>query len=182
MASKSVSKNDSVARIALLLHGIAAILFGIAAVFWPGLTTLALVYLLAAFLLIDGVIALVWGLIRINDFGKSILIILLGLVELGAGLYLMRKPGVVLETLLIILGFVLVFRGILAFMHMFTGKDTPTIKALHGMQGFLGVVIGIFILVQPVTSGLAFVWVLGLYALIAGAVMVAMSSMSTNHS
>lgn len=176
--TKSTARSGSnVERTALIFHGIVAILFGIAAVFWPGLTTLTLVYLLAAFLLVDGVIALIWGLCRLNDFVRAMLTILLGLVELGAGLYLMREPGLVLATLIIILGFVLVFRGILAFVHMFTEKDLPAIKAMHGMQGFLGVVIGIFILVQPVASGLAFVWVLGLYTLITGAVMVAMASM-----
>lgn len=177
MASKTTSKTDNVGRTALVLHGIAAILFGIAAVFWPGLTTITLVYLLAAFLLIDGVIALIWGLTKFSDFSKAILIMLLGLVELGAGLYLMRQPELALATLIVILGFVLVIRGLLAFIHMFTEKDAPVIKALHGIQGFLGLVVGIFILAQPVVSGLAFVWVLGLYALITGAVMVAMSSM-----
>lgn len=177
MASKTKSVNSGAERTALALHGIIAILFGIAAVFWPGLTTITLVYLLAAFLLIDGVIALVWGLVRLGDFYKGLLTMLLGLVELGAGLFLMRDPAVALATVIILLGFVLVVRGVLSFIHIFTEKDSPVAKALHGIAGFFGVVIGIFILAQPVASGLAFVWVLGLYALIVGAVMVAMSSM-----
>lgn len=181
MASKKSSKTDNAARSALVLHGVAAILFGIAAVFWPGLTTITLVYLFAAFLLVDGVIALIWGLVRLGDFVKAMLLIMLGLVELGAGLYLMREPGIALAVLIVILGFVLVFRGVLAFIHMFVEKDMPAVKAMHGIQALLGIIIGIFILAQPVVSGLAFVWVLGLYALISGAVMVAMSSMLTDN-
>ncbi|MGD8373651.1 MAG: DUF308 domain-containing protein [Candidatus Woesebacteria bacterium] len=175
-SKKTVKESTSVARTALVLHGIAAIIFGIAAVFWPGLTTVTLVYILAAFLMIDGVIALVWGLVRLNNFLVALLTILLGLVELGAGLYLVREPALALATLIIILGLVLVVRGVIAFVHMFTEKDLPSVKAMHGIQGFLGIVVGIFILAQPVASGLAFVWVLGFYALIAGAVMIAMSS------
>lgn len=174
-----VKSNDS-ERAALVLHGVVAILFGIAAVFWPGLTTLTLVYLVAAFLLIDGVIGLIWGLTKLGDFLKGILIIILGLIEIGVGLYFMRQPGIGLATLLIILGFVLVVRGVIAFVHMFTEKTTSSIKAMHGILGVLGVVIGIFILLQPVASGVAFVWVLGLYALISGAVMIAMAAAVSN--
>lgn len=178
MATKS--KGDEIARTALAFQGVAAIIFGIAAVFWPEITTLVLVYLLAAFLLVDGVVVLVWGLLRLNDFLAALLVILLGLIEIGAGLFLMRNPGVALATLLIILGFVIIVRGVMSFIHMFTGKDLPSVKAMHGILGFLGVAIGIIILVQPIASGLAFVWILGLYALIAGAIMVAMSAAVAN--
>ena len=41
----------------LLLRGIAAILFGILAFVWPGLTLVTLVLLYGAFALVDGVIA-----------------------------------------------------------------------------------------------------------------------------
>jgi hypothetical protein len=43
----------------LLLRGIAAVLFGLLAFIWPGLTLVTLVLLYGAFALIDGVISLV---------------------------------------------------------------------------------------------------------------------------
>lgn len=175
MAAKS-SGLVSAERTALVLQGILAILFGIAAVFWPGLTTEILVYLFAAFLLIDGIIALVWGLMKLKNFTKALLIILLGLLELGVGLYLMRNPAVAFATLILILGFALIVRGVFSFVHAFTGMGSSTVKTMHAILGVLGVVIGIFVLAQPVAGGLAFVWILGLYALVSGPVMIAMSS------
>ncbi|MGH7157597.1 MAG: HdeD family acid-resistance protein [Candidatus Saccharimonadales bacterium] len=175
MASKS-SQIVSAERTALVLQGVVAILFGIAAVFWPGLTTVTLVYLFAAFLLVDGIIALIWGLTKLGMPLKGILIILLGLLELGIGLFLVRNPEVAFATLILILGFALIVRGVFAFAHAFTGSDSSTGKTMHAILGVLGVVVGIFILAQPVAGGLAFIWVLGLYALIAGPVMIAMSS------
>lgn len=175
MAVKS-SQIVSAERTALMLQGIAAILFGIAAVFWPGLTTVTLVYLFAAFLLIDGIIALIWGLIKLNHLLRAMLVILLGLLELGVGLFLMRKPEVAFATLILILGFALVVRGVFSFAHAFAGEGSTTGKTMHVILGVLGVVIGIFVLAQPVAGGLAFIWVLGLYALISGPVMIAMSS------
>jgi uncharacterized membrane protein HdeD (DUF308 family) len=43
----------------LLLRGIVAIIFGVLAFIWPGLTLLTLVLLYGAYALIDGVLALV---------------------------------------------------------------------------------------------------------------------------
>lgn len=174
MASKS--QVVSAEKTALVLQGVAAILFGIAAVFWPGLTTATLIYLFAAFLLIDGIIALIWGLIKLSVPRKGVLIILLGLLELGVSLYLMRNPEVAFATLILILGFALILRGIFAFAHAFATGGLATGKTMHVILGVLGIVVGIFVLAQPVAGGLAFIWVLGLYALVSGPVMIAMSS------
>jgi uncharacterized membrane protein HdeD (DUF308 family) len=174
MASTQTMSYD---RTAIVVQGVIAILFGIAAVFWPGLTTLTLVYLFGAFLLIDGIIALIMGLMGLKNFGRAILMLLLGLLELGVGLYLLRHPEVSFATLIVILGFSLIIKGLFNFVHAFTRSGDPaTLRTLNGILGALGVVIGIVILNQPVAGGLAFVWLLGLYALIAGPVMIAMSS------
>lgn len=174
MASKSLQTVNA-ERTALVLQGVVAILFGVAAVFWPGLTTLTLVYLFAAFLLFDGIIALIWGFIKLGAL-KGVLIILLGLLELGVGLYLVQSPEVAFATLILILGFALVVRGVFSLTHAFTGNGSSTSKTMRAILGVLGVVVGIFILAQPVAGGLAFVWVLGLYALASGPVLIAMSS------
>ena len=51
----------------IVLRGLAAVLFGLAAFVWPGLTLLALVILFGFYALIDGIIALVSGLAHVKD-------------------------------------------------------------------------------------------------------------------
>jgi uncharacterized membrane protein HdeD (DUF308 family) len=47
---------------ALLLRGIAAVLFGLAALFWPGVTLLVLIVFFGAYAMVDGVLAIVAGI------------------------------------------------------------------------------------------------------------------------
>src|SRR3712207_6978576 len=44
---------------ALLLRGIAAVLFGLAALFWPGVTLMVLIVFFGAYAMVDGVLAIV---------------------------------------------------------------------------------------------------------------------------
>jgi len=51
---------------AMLLRGIAAVLFGLAALFWPGLTLFVLIVFFGAYALVDGVLAIVAGIKRVR--------------------------------------------------------------------------------------------------------------------
>lgn len=175
MAAKEQSMANMV-RTSLVLQGILAILFGIAAVFWPGMTAVTLVYLFSAFILIDGVVVMVMGLMHLNNFGKALLMLLLGVLELGIGLFLIRNPLVSFATLILLLGFSLIIRGLFGLVGSFVHKeDSAGSRSLAGIMGSLGILVGIIILAQPVAGGIAFVWILGLYALISGPIFIALS-------
>src|SRR4051794_31938582 len=85
---------------ALTLRGILSVLFGIAAVFWPGITLLTLLYLFSAWVLVDGVIRIVTGIGSLGRHGLGFLTMLVGLFQLGVGVYLLRHPGVSFATLI----------------------------------------------------------------------------------
>lgn len=174
MATKK-SRTLNMERAALFSQGVAAVLFGAAAVFWPGLTTAILVYLFAGFLLVDAVASFIWGMTRPGNLARGLLIVLLALLQLAVGLYLARNPEVAFATLILVLGLALIVRGVFAFGHVFAGNHLATGKTMYAILGFLGVLIGAIVLAQPVASGLAFVWLLGLYALLSGPIMIAMS-------
>lgn len=55
------------------------------------------------------------------------------------------------------------------------GNQLATSRALTVIVGAIGVVAGIVVLKQPVASGVAIVWILGLFALISGIITVALS-------
>lgn len=159
----------------LTLRGIAAIAFGIAAVFWPGLTLVTLIYLFSAWVLVDGVIRIVVGLTGVGRRRMWLLTLIVGLLELGVGVYLLRHPGVSFATLILLIGFMLIIGGVMEVVAVLTESDTATGKTLGVIAGAAAVLAGIVLLFQPVSGGVAFVWILGLYALIAGPMTIALS-------
>jgi len=98
----------------------------------------------------------------------------MGILELGFGVYLIRHTGVTIATFILLTGFILIFRGILEVVGAFVEGVTATEKTLAMIAGVVTVLAGVIILFQPTTT-IAFVWVLGLFALISGPVTIAIA-------
>jgi uncharacterized membrane protein HdeD (DUF308 family) len=155
-------------------EGIVAVLFGIAAVFWPGLTVVTLLYLFAGFVLVSGIINLVTGIFHVSDgAGAWFLKVLLAVVQIGVGIYLLRHPHVSFATLILLIGFTLIFRGVFEIVSAFMDELSAGSRTMLIIVGALALIAGIIVLFQPVAGGVAFVWVLGLYALIMGPMAIA---------
>lgn len=160
----------------LTLRGVIAILFGVAAVFWPGLTILTLLYLFGAYILVAGILDIIHGIGGVSRQSSWFLILILGALELGVGVYLLRHPGVTFTTLVLLIGFILIIRGVMeGVAALGSGASSATNRVLMLFASVIAIAAGIIMLFQPAKGGVAFVWVLGLYALIIGPLMIAMS-------
>lgn len=161
---------------ALTLRGLAAILFGLAAVFWPGITLVTLVYLFSAYVLASGIVSVVFGLVSAGRAGMDwMFTLLLGFLEVGVGVYLLRHIGVSFATFILLIGLVLVVRGVMELVAAFTETSTAADRNMLMIAGAISVLAGIVVLRQPESAGVAFVWVLGVFALITGPMLIAFS-------
>lgn len=168
---------------AIAFRGIVSIIFGIAAVFWPGETLVTLVYLFGAYVLVSGLINEVVGLTNFNDAGSfwgRLFLVLLGLVEIGVGVYLLRHPHVAFATLIIIIALTFLARGLFELFAGIFGEGTSLYRTVLVIGGLLAVAVGVIMFFQPVASGVAFVWILGLYALITGPLLLALAFEAKN--
>ena len=159
---------------ALVLGGVATLLFGLAAVFWPGLTLHVLLYLFSAFVLIVGVVDALTGLGTIGGSDTWFLPSALGAFELGVGIYLVRHTSVKFSTFVALIGFTLIVRGVIEAVSAYFGAVAGAkAQALSYLSGLVALVAGIIILFAKQAHGVSFVWLLGTYAIVSGIFQVA---------
>ena len=119
---------------------------------------------------------MIHGIMSIGRRKAWILTLLLGLVEIGLGVYLLRHPTVAFGVLILLIGFMLVFYALFEIVGALADSEaSSTAKMLSIIAGVVTGLAGIFMFFQPVASGVAFVWIIGLFALINGPIWIALS-------
>jgi uncharacterized membrane protein HdeD (DUF308 family) len=154
------------------------ILLGVLILVWPQLTVLTFVTLISIWLLLIGVMSIVQGVRDIRRGGIGwIGSILLGILELGVGAYLVQRPGLTTLSIITLIGLIFFVQG---FIHLITSFTTPMMsggrRLLSLLFAGLSIAAGIWLWRYPFHGTLAFVWLVGLYAIISGALTIAMAS------
>lgn len=154
-----------------VLRGIAAIVFGVLAFVWPGITLLTLVLFYGAFVLVDGVLALAAAIMGGNPMPRWWLA-LVGVAGIVAGALTFLFPGI---TALVLLVFIAVWAIVLGALQIYGAirlrKEIDDEWWLI-LNGALSVLFGLVLLWQPGVGALAVVWIIGAYAIILGIIYV----------
>jgi uncharacterized membrane protein HdeD (DUF308 family) len=163
----------------LLLRGIVFLLFGIIAIGWPLMTFITLTYIFALYIIFSGIFNLIHGIMGTHHGHRYwFLTIIVGIFEIGVGAYAFNNPLINIAALTLLIGFTFIIRGVFETIAAFDDIYGNTHKTLLAIGGVLGIIAGIIILKYPIAGGLAFTWVLGVYALIVGSIFVALSMMA----
>lgn len=104
---------------------ILAIVGGIAILVWPARGLLVLAEVVAAYIVVKGVFNLVVSIGSRHAVNYWWLLALAGIVEIGIGLWLMRRPGATLYLVIILTGAWLVVRGVLEIVLAFEIRKLP---------------------------------------------------------
>lgn len=164
----------------ILLRGIAAILFGVLALLWPGVTIVTLVILFAIYAVVDGVFALV-AAIRGGTMFPRWWLALVGVAGVFAGLYSIVFPGAAALVLILIIGWWSVVRGVFEIVGAISLRKEIDNEWMLVFAGALSVLFGIAVLIFPGAGALALVWVVAFYAILFGAMLVALSLRLRQH-
>ena len=158
----------------LVVGGVATILLGLAVVFWPGLTSLVLLYLFSAYVIITGVGYVLAGISSVGKSETWFLPVILGAFQLGVGVYLLRHSTVKFSTFIVLIGFTLIATGVFeAVSAYYTARLSSKAQAISYLSALGALTAGIVILFTKQVNGLSFVWVLGLYAIVVGTLHIA---------
>jgi uncharacterized membrane protein HdeD (DUF308 family)/sporulation protein YlmC with PRC-barrel domain len=121
----------------LLAEGVLGVLAGIVAFIWPGLTALALLYLVAAWAIITGILEIVAAIRLRQEIVGEWALILSGVLSVIFGVLLAVLPGVGILALLWLIGAYAVAFGVLLIILAFRvrneleseGGETPSATA-----------------------------------------------------
>lgn len=156
------------------MRGVAAVLFGVVALIWPGLTLTVLIIVYGAYALVDGVFAIVAGL-RAGGGTHRWLLLAEGALGVLVGLIAVFLPGISAVLLLYIIAFWAVFGGLLRIVGAVLLRREIDNEWTMALSGALWVLLGIVLFVLPGAGLLSLAWLIGIFALGAGITLIVLA-------
>ncbi|RZL94685.1 MAG: HdeD family acid-resistance protein [Variovorax sp.] len=157
------------------LRGVVAILFGVLAFAWPGATLLTLAIFWGAYVLADGVFAIIAGF-RIRDGAKPVWpLVLIGLVGIVAGIATFVWPGLTAFLLLMVIAAWAIFMGVFQIVTAIRIRKEIDNEWMLILSGALSLVFGIAMVLMPGLGALAVVWTIATYAIVFGVLLLVLA-------
>jgi uncharacterized membrane protein HdeD (DUF308 family) len=155
-----------------LVRGLLAILFGVMAFAWPGLTLVTLVFLFGAWALVSGVFATV-GAFGARARNKDWWVLLLtGLLGIAVGFLTFYRPGITAISLLWYIAFWSIFTGVMEFVAAFRLRKEIRGEGWLMLAGAASVVFGVLLLAYPGAGALALITLIAAYAIVFGVILI----------
>jgi uncharacterized membrane protein HdeD (DUF308 family) len=165
----------------LLLRGIIAILFGILAFIWPGLTLVTLVLMFGAFALVDGAIMLGAAFSGAAKPMPTWWLVLVGLLGIAAGIVTFLWPGMSAILLILFIGAWAVAHGIFEIVGAIQLRKEIENEWMLILGGIISVIFGIIVLIAPGAGALALVWWIAIYSIVFGVMFIAFALRLRRH-
>ena len=151
----------------LILLGILAVIVGVIAIAWPGVTILALVILFAIYAFMAA------GLQGARAFssrnaGPVFGHLLLGLIDLAAGVIALVWPGPTAYVLVIIVAAWALVGGFAEIFAGFGSGETAGTRAMFIVAGLVSVAFGVVLFARPGVGAVTLALLFGLYSMIYG--------------
>ena len=151
----------------LILRGLLALAIGITALAWPGVTVLALVILFAIYAFIAA------GTEAAKAFSSKttrpvVTHLLLGLVDLAAGVVALAWPGPTALVLVLVVGAWAVVTGLTEIYGGFKTREDAGTRALYFISGLVSVAFGVVLFARPEMGAISLALLFGLFNLIYG--------------
>jgi uncharacterized membrane protein HdeD (DUF308 family) len=160
----------------LVIRGVAALVFGILVLALPAATVVeSLLLVFGIFAIVDGTIAVVGAVASHDTFEDWWLLLLAGVLGILIGVFTFARPGLVAVVLVIYIGLRALLGGVLEIAFAVRLRKHVEGEWLFIASGVLSVLFGLALIVWPVAGLLAVVWLIGVYAIIAGVMQLVLA-------
>ncbi len=165
---------------AVLLRGLAAIVFGVLAFAWPGITIWSLIIVWGAYALVDGVFAIISAVSGGTPAPRWWMAVV-GVIGILAGIVAFANPGLTALTLLMLIAAWAIVSGIFEIVGAIRLRKEIDNEWLLILHGIVSVLFGLFLFYSPGAGALAMIWVIGAYAIIGGVLLCILSFRLKKH-
>jgi uncharacterized membrane protein HdeD (DUF308 family) len=159
---------------AIALRGVVAVLFGIAAFMWPGITLWMLVAFFGAYALVDGIFAVVEAFRRGVERERWWGLLFEGIAGIAIGIVTFTWPGLTAMGLLYLIAFWAIVTGVFEVITAIRLRHEIRGEWMMALIGVLSVAFGFLLVAFPLTGALSVVLIIGSYAVAIGVLMIAL--------
>jgi uncharacterized membrane protein HdeD (DUF308 family) len=159
----------------LLLRGVVAVLFGLLALAWPGITLLALVFLFGVYVLVEGIVTLAMVVSGRTGQSRRAMVALGGVVDLAAGVVTLAYPGISALALLVVIATWAIVTGVVEIVAAIELRRELTGEAWYVVGGVLSIVFGLLLVANPGAGLLTVALLIGIYALAIGVTLLVLA-------
>ena len=155
----------------ILLRGVCAIIFGLLAITWPGLSLFTLIILYGVFALFDGGLAI--GAAIMGDApAPRWWLALVGVFGIAAGAVTLLWPGITGLVLLFFIAGWAIAAGVFEIIGAIRLRKEIENEWLLITSGVLSVLFGVIILMYPGAGALGLAFGIGMFAVLYGLLLV----------
>jgi uncharacterized membrane protein HdeD (DUF308 family) len=156
----------------MITVGVLAVITGIVALAWPGVTVLALVVLFAVYAFLA---AFMQGsrAFSSDGFGPVLGHLLLAVIDIAAGVFALAWPAPTVLVLVYVVGFWAIFGGITEFFTAFAAGETAGTRTLFLLGGLVSVAFGVVLEARPGVGALTLALLYGFFAVTYGVTQIA---------
>ncbi len=149
-----------------------AILFGLIALFRPGIALSVLVLLFGIYAAVDGVLALISSVRMAGRHDPWLALLFEGIVGIAAAIVAFRAPNLTAVALVYVVGAWAVITGALEIAAAIELRKLISGEWALALCGVFSIMFGLLLFWQPAAGLLTLVWLIGIYAIVFGCLMI----------
>ncbi len=166
---------------AVAIRGLIAITYGLMALIWPGLTIEILIMFFGAYMVTDGIFAIIAAFSNRTEHDNWWVLLLEGPLGIVAGLVTFFNPGLATLVLVFIISFWAIMTGVLEIVAAIRLRKEIQNEWLLALSGVISLAFGILLLIFPAAGVLTIAWMIGWYAILFGAMLLGLGFRLRQH-
>jgi len=164
-----------------LIRGIAAVIFGILAFTWPGLTWFTIAILFGAYALVDGIFAIVAAVRAAESHQKWWPFLLEGIVGIVIAAITWYDVRITISALYLTIAAWAFLTGILELVAAVQLRKHISNEIWLIVGGLASIAFGVLMILYPLIGALTIIYIIAAYAIVFGIIMIGFSLRLRGH-